>query len=252
MGCGGSKPPPQLYKEGEVQRPGVPARIEIPTGNAAWRACTIGKALDTTVANAFDMRVDNGGPNIKVVLKRPEALNTFAVFSEYMENGGGDDFDEFRKTLPTHAGQPIRTVLLAESRTVDCKICENRQYNGGERVLVLHAERLVDATVGAPPLNGGSHHALMVESGPSKGRKIFADLNEFNHCLQLFPSVDEYEAARTAYLEELVDKLAHIQDAITGNRLNVDDQVRVCCRKSSSPSFLIHCHFPHPVPGLHP
>lgn len=226
MGCGGSKGPETLFKEGEVTRKGVPARIEIPTGNQAWRAATVGKALDTTVDHAYEVRVDNSGPLMKVVLKKPDSLNTFASFSEYMDNGGDDDdYDNFKKMLPMQAGLPVRTVILGESRTIDGRICETRQYNGGERVLLLQDDHLVDATVVGPPLNAGSHHALTIESGPAQGRRVTADLNEFNHCLQLFGCVADYEAARTSYLNKLIDKLAFVQDAITGNRLNVDDQV---------------------------
>ena len=225
MGCAGSKSEPTLYREGETSRKGIPARVEIPSGNQGWRALTVGKSLDTTIDHAYEARVDNGGPLLKVVLKKPDALNTFASFSEYMSSGGDDDYDNFKKMLPTQGGLPIRAVILGESRTVDGRVSEQRQYNGGERILLLIDEHLVDATVASSALNAGQHHALTVESGPAKGKRIFADLNDFNHCLQLFPSITEYEAARTSYLETLVGKLAFIQDAITGNRLNVDDQV---------------------------
>ena len=108
---------------------------------------TVGKALDTTVDHAYEVRVDNSGPLMRVVLKKPDSLNTFASFSEYMDNGGDDDdYDNFKKMLPMQAGLPVRTVILGESRTVDGRICETRQYNGGERVLLLQDDHLVDAT----------------------------------------------------------------------------------------------------------
>ena len=78
MGRAGSKPEPTLYREGEIARKGIPARFEIPIGNQGWRALTVGKALDTTVDHAYEARVDNGGPLMKVVLKKPDSLNTFA------------------------------------------------------------------------------------------------------------------------------------------------------------------------------
>ena len=41
-------------------------------------------------------------------------------------------------------------------------------------------------------------------------------LNEFNHSVQRFPSVAEYEAARANYLEDIVTREALVEDAITG------------------------------------
>ena len=104
----------------------------------------------------------------KPVLKKPDALNTFASFSEYMESGGDDDYDNFKKMLPTQGGLPIRAVILGESRTVDGRVSDQRQYNGGERILLLIDEHLVDATIASPALNAGAHHALQhrVRSGP--------------------------------------------------------------------------------------
>ena len=49
-------------------------------------------------------------------------------------------------------------------------------------------------------------------------------LNEFNHSVQRFPSVAEYEAARANYLEDIVVREAHVEDAITGNNLRIKDQ----------------------------
>jgi hypothetical protein len=49
-------------------------------------------------------------------------------------------------------------------------------------------------------------------------------LNEFNHSIQRFPSVAEYEAARNNYLEDIVVREAHVEDAITGNNLRIKDQ----------------------------
>jgi hypothetical protein len=62
---------------------------------------------------------------------------------------------------------------------------------------------------------------------PPKPRFVTVDLNDFNHCQQLFPSVEQYEATRVAYLKDLVERFAFVEDAITGNRLSIDDQVRL-------------------------
>ena len=53
---------------------------------------------------------------------------------------------------------------------------------------------------------------------------ITCALNEFNHSVQRFPSVAEYEAARANYLEDIVVREALVEDAITGNNLRIKDQ----------------------------
>jgi hypothetical protein len=233
MGCGGSKAASQV-NEHEVTRKGVPARIEVPFGSGGWRACTIGKQIGeipSLAATAYELRVDNGGSTLRMVLKKPDALNTFASFTEYMgedDMGDEDAYENFKKMLPMQGGQPISCMILGDdSRTFfDGRVCENRQYNGGERLLVLIDDRLVDATVAAPPLNSGSMHTLTIESSTHhKPRSVTFDLNEFNHCQQLFTSALEYEEMRMKYLQQLVDRLAFVEDAITGNRLNIDDQL---------------------------
>ena len=51
-----------------------------------------------------------------------------------------------------------------------------------------------------------------------------AALNEFNHSVQRFPSVAQYEGARANYLEDIVVREALVEDAITGNNLRTKDQ----------------------------
>ena len=115
---------------------------------------------------------------------------------------------------------------------VEGRICELRNYNGGERLLVLIDDQLMDATVAAPALNRGALHSLSIAQpakpggAPTKPTFVSMDLNDFNHCHQLFTSVEQYEATRSEYLKDLVERLAFVEDAITGNRLNIDDQVR--------------------------
>ena len=49
-------------------------------------------------------------------------------------------------------------------------------------------------------------------------------LNEFNHAVQRFATVSEYEAARSNYCEDIVEREAMVEDAITGNMLRIKDQ----------------------------
>ena len=60
---------------------------------------------------------------------------------------------------------------------------------------------------------------------PSQANILYTvALNEFNHSVQRFPSVGDYEAARANYLEDIVVREAHVEDAITGNNLRIKDQ----------------------------
>ena len=56
-----------------------------------------------------------------------------------------------------------------------------------------------------------------VTSLPGDTVKITVALNEFNHSVQRFRSVAEYEAARANYLEDIVEREAIVEDAITGD-----------------------------------
>ena len=53
---------------------------------------------------------------------------------------------------------------------------------------------------------------------------LVAALNEFNHSVQRFPSVTEYEVAREAYCSDMMDREEYVEDAITGNLLRIKDQ----------------------------
>ena len=254
MGCSGSKGGslPLAPGMGEEQRKGVPVRVEVPEG-AGWRACTVGKSLGV-IDGSFEVRVDNGGGKIAVVLKRPAALNTFAAFEEYMEgneslNDDDNAFEAFSKMLPLQPGQPVNINLLLEEKWVVGRIAETRSYYGGERVLLLLDDQLVDATVDGLPLNCGAMHSLTISSaGPGgKPRQVKADLNDFNHCQQLFTSAAAYEEARVAYLDQLVSKLSYVQDAITGKQLNIDDQVS----PPRAHAVYLSVSFTAPVPSPH-
>ena len=57
------------------------------------------------------------------------------------------------------------------------------------------------------------------------GRKVERDLNEFVHAVQRFGSVGEYESTRLAYCSTIVSEQCHVEDAITGNVLRIEDQL---------------------------
>ena len=63
-----------------------------------------------------------------------------------------------------------------------------------------------------------------ISSIPGDAVKVTIALNEFNHSVHRFHSAAEYEAARANYLEDIVEKEALVEDAITGNKLRIKDQ----------------------------
>lgn len=252
MGCAASNPKPRAC-DSETARKGVPARIELPLGQGSWRACTVGRGL--TLENAFEIRVDNGGPILTTKLFRPASLNNYAEFNEMVDADGDEDeqYEAYTKSLPLLPAQPINVWVASESRLVEGRVCEARQYVGGERLLVLLSppeDVLVDASVVEPVINAGSLHKLSVpgKGKDAKSREVEVDLNDFNHCQQLFPSVDEFRAARVDYLKALIQRLGQVDDAITGNRLNIDDQVRHLPRLACRPFFLSESQMAHIAP----
>ena len=99
------------------------------------------------------------------------------------------------------------------------------------RVLVLHNQRLVDATV----LHwlAGFHHAMGTKHlinvkpiGASTGTQVWVDFNQFNHIVA--PSgVDtaSFEAQRMRYCRLIIETEDKVEDAITGNSLFIKDQL---------------------------
>lgn len=236
MGCAESKPA-NLFPAGEVIRDDVPRRIEYQTGKnlTGWKSCTIGRRMDFgEEANTFQLRVDNsgGGAIMAAVLKKPDKDITFEAFEHWKENleghelGDDDDaFTYFTKLLPTQVGSDVDVLIIMEGAKLHGRLTEVYDYQAGDRLAVLLDEHLLDATVVKPALNCGTFYNLKFEGKGGK-RQIHMDLNSFNHCkLVDFGSVAEYENARTKYLEGLAEKLSYIEDAITGNSLNMDDQI---------------------------
>mmetsp|Transcript_13926 Transcript_13926/g.35924 ORF Transcript_13926/g.35924 Transcript_13926/m.35924 type:complete len:1262 (+) Transcript_13926:78-3863(+) len=215
MGCSSSRPPPEDL-EG---RKGIPLRIEIPVG-AGFMACRVGKKLEGD--NEFELLVDNGGPMIQAVLKRPAASATFEDFTEANEDAGEDadeDYNAFVMRLPVKIGQGID--IIHDGKREEGRLSNIPRYAPEERlVLVTRDNSVVDATV-VECIGKGSRHKVAIQGGGT----TIVDLNEFNHAPQHFESVAEYASTRVAYLEQIIDKLSLIEDAITGNRLNCDDQL---------------------------
>ncbi|KAL1515891.1 hypothetical protein AB1Y20_002506 [Prymnesium parvum] len=196
MGCGASSPALE----------GVPTRIDFPPEGSdapedvAWRSGTL---LKVQPDGSYEMRIDNMPLNAPLIVN----LKQEGGFSE-------DGFERF------HGDQDAD---LEEDRDVKRKL----PVNPGDRLLVevllvLTPEGLLQLEVVKPILRHANKHLLREESNK---RQLTLDLNLFNHCKQTFPSVAEYEEARMSYCKDVVEKLRFVEDAITGNRLSVEDQL---------------------------
>ena len=112
-------------------------------------------------------------------------------------------------------------------------------YEPNTRIHFLHkGGQMVDASVeewlGAQE---GNKHRLSIPSageGEAKSKwgmlrqrddgAVSVDLNECNHSLQRFDSAREYEELRKVWCEQLRDENEFVEDAITGQKLRIEDQ----------------------------
>ena len=220
MGCGLSSP-----EDPFMIRKGVPVRVEIPAGDG-WSSYKVGKKLENK--NEYELFADNGGEVIKVVLKRPAASATFEDFTAYTEDAANrdddaaaEDFNAFVMKLPKKIGSAIDVHI--GNRKVEGRLAEIPKYEPGERLFMVtkDSQSVVDATV-VKRVGSGSTHQVTVARQPGK---TLIDLNKFNHAKQRFESVAQYNKVRAMYLQEVVEQFSLIEDAITGNRLNCDDQL---------------------------
>ena len=103
-------------------------------------------------------------------------------------------------------------------------------YARDTRILVLHNNKLVDASVlhwlGGTDYQGGSRHMLNVKPiGSATGTQAWHDLNMFNHVLGGDMTADRFESNRLKYCTFLMQTEDKVEDAITGNSLQIKDQL---------------------------
>ena len=73
-----------------------------------------------------------------------------------------------------------------------------------------------------PSAAAGSKHWVRDKE---KGKLIEADLNACNHVVQRFKTAAAYEEARLIHCAEIVERERHVEDAITGNTLDIAEQL---------------------------
>eukprot|EP00913_Durusdinium_trenchii_P016530 g15536.t1 len=113
----------------------------------------------------------------------------------------------------------------------------------GIQILLLHdGEHLLHAEVEESARKQNLLRHIVVHNGT---RQEF-DLNEMNHSLQRFSSAQEFEEARMAYCRQIMEDGRYIEDAITGNRVDISEQivrVEMQVRRQSDAETLRHMPF---------
>ena len=104
-------------------------------------------------------------------------------------------------------------------------------YKRDTKLLLLHNNKLVDATVlawlGSDHLEEGSRHMVNIKQpGAPFGSQAWPALNNFNHVVAgADMSATIFEASRMAYCQFLIKHEDKVEDAITGNSLEIKDQL---------------------------
>ena len=143
-----------------------------------------------TVTKKNDKGVDV--ENLKIVEKRLE----------------GENIDPEKEQLIVSAAKPL--------------IMRSGFNQDTEKIGVLNP-RIVVVILETRYMEDGAQRC-MVSSVAGESVLITAALNEFNHSVQRFKNVADFEAARLNYLEDIVEREAMVEDAITGNMLRIKDQ----------------------------
>ena len=104
-------------------------------------------------------------------------------------------------------------------------------YKRDQRLMLLHDKKLVDASVlnwvGGTQYEEGSRHMISVKPPEAKtGMQVFSDLNQFNHvAVPDDYNCKLYEEQRIKYCLWVCAHEDKVEDAITGNRLLIKDQL---------------------------
>lgn len=164
------------------------------------------------------------------------------------------DVDDWMDPRPSNAEmlKPIsvkphvRLIIFRKGALVDAEVLE--QEMGCRHKLVVGASISVSASstssaskqpprvsrVTQPSQSSSKSKQVPISTKPrpqkvklqsAGARTISYDLNELNHCVAHFDSVAQYAAARTTYLDQVLQTCSMVEDAITGNKLRIKDQL---------------------------
>ena len=165
-----------------------PDRIDLPLdGEPAWRCTTLSRKKQIC-----QLRVDASTEAVSAELKEPER--------------------------PLKPGATLK--LRVEGRNVTARVGTPCHYDPGTKLLALIGGELATAVV--RKRLSGNQHRLKLDDGSA----ATCDLNPFNHSLPGgFASATAYQQACQEYVTALHERLATVEDAITGNRLNLAKQL---------------------------
>ena len=126
-----------------------------------------------------------------------------------------------------HAVHPTPATTLSlnvSDRTVTARLGKHVHYDPGQRLLVVLAEGvLAHAEVVVRAGRVGNRFKLRRVGDPKTRYEV--DLNPNNHAASRFEAAEAYTEACRTYLDLLVKELGEVEDAITGNRLKVEEQL---------------------------
>lgn len=188
MGCGASAPL-------------GPQRIDLQDegGAPAWRCATI----VSREKEQAKLRID--GTTDLLDAKLPEVLDSAS----------------------SHAVHPTPATTLSinlSGRKVTARLGKQVHFDPRQRLLVLAEEGvLAHAEVVARAGCVGNRFKLRLVDDKKTSYEV--DLNPNNHAVSRFETAEAYTEAYRAYLDLLVKELGEVEDAITGNRLKVEDQL---------------------------
>ena len=132
----------------------------------------------------------------------------------------------FRSWAAGHYGKMSRGILHGVSVELNpltvvlsTRIC----YQAGARLLLLHKGALIDVRVDTwlGPEFGNLHRVACA----ADGKVLLVDLNDFNHSVQTFEHAAALQEARGAYCEALISKGRLVEDAVTGRKLKIEEQL---------------------------
>jgi len=164
-----------------------PERIELPLGNSSWKSASVTRLSK----DSYQVRVDASDQSAEAQL-----------LSCQLEVGA---------TLEIRLGGQV----------VAGRVGRHVEYTRGTQLLVLASAELADATVTGRVGRTGSRRRLTLVDGST----IELDLNPYNHAVARFKSADAFRQARKQYVDEQLEELGLVDDAITGNRLRIEEQL---------------------------
>ena len=123
----------------------------------------------------------------------------------------------------------IHFLNKASNSITDAKVVEwLGEAEGSKHMILIEKEKPPEEAAAAPEEEapGKKSQGKKPKSAVSQeeAQPIVVDLNECNHSEQRFDTAAQYEEARKIFCQELRDENEFVEDAITGQKLRIEDQ----------------------------